>query len=151
MQISFYESIESANIWNVTDITDYSSSEGVSVTSDVDIAPGESYSFGMIINGTDSVPTSPQTVNLVMYRVYGGTASFNGHFYSFTPQYGGLQSQLDLALVPSWGNTCEYCSSVTIPAGTIVYFGTVAPQPIYSDQGYIIGFLQGGGSQVYIP
>ncbi len=61
LQISFYESIESANIWNVTDITDYSSSEGVSVTSDVDIAPGESYSFGMIINGTDSVPTSPQT------------------------------------------------------------------------------------------
>ena len=40
-----------------------------------------------------------------MYRVSGGNAGKVGSYVSRTSQGGGLQSQLDLALNPSWGNT----------------------------------------------
>lgn len=40
-----------------------------------------------------------------MYRVSGGNAGEVGSYVSRTPQGGGLQSQLDLALNPAWGNT----------------------------------------------
>lgn len=63
------------------------------------------------------------TEDTVMYRVSGGNAREVGSYMSMTPQNGGLQSQLDLALNPAWGNTTEN----------------------------VIGTLLGGGNQVYIP
>lgn len=70
---------------------------------------------------------------------------------SMTPQGGGLQSQLDLALNPAWGNTTENVKKVVVPKGTTIYEGIAAPQNIYDSLGDVIGTLPGGGNQVYIP
>jgi len=37
---------------------------------------------------------------MTLYRVYGGSANEVGGYWSVTPQNGGLQSQMDLALLP---------------------------------------------------
>ena len=42
------------------------------------------------------------------YRVYGGNSEKVGSFLTRVPQNGGLQSQIDLAINPEWGNTAEY-------------------------------------------
>ena len=52
------------------------------------------------------------TEDTVMYRVSGGNAGKVGSYVSRTSQGGGLQSQLDLALNPSWGNTTENITKV---------------------------------------
>ncbi len=67
---------------------------------------------------------------------------------SMTPQGGGLQSQLDLALNPAWGNTTENVTKVVAPKGTTIYEGIAAPQNIYDSLGNVIGTLPGGGNQV---
>lgn len=87
----------------------------------------------------------------VMYRVSGGTAGEVGSYLSLKPQGGGLQSQLDLALNPSWGNTAENITEVLAPKGTTIYEGIAAPQNIYDSLGNVIGTFPGGESQVYIP
>ena len=87
----------------------------------------------------------------VMYRVSGGTAGEVGSYLSRTPQGGGLQSQLDLALNPAWGNTTENITKVVVPKGTSIYEGIAAPQNIYDSLNNVIGTLPGGGNQVYIP
>lgn len=66
---------------------------------------------------------------------------------SATPQNGGLQSTLDLALAPEWGNTASKITRVVVPKGTTVFEGFAAPQSILHG----IGMLPGGGSQIYIP
>ena len=91
------------------------------------------------------------TEDTVMYRVSGGKAGEVGSYVSRTPQGGGLQSQLDLALNPSWGNTTENITKVVVPKGTTIYEGIAAPQNIYDSLGNVIGTLPGGGNQVYIP
>ena len=91
------------------------------------------------------------TEDTVMYRVSGGNAKEVGSYMSMTPQGGGLQSQLDLALNPAWGNTTENVTKVVVPKGTTIYEGIAAPQNIYDSLGNVIGTLPGGGSQVYIP
>ena len=87
----------------------------------------------------------------IIYRVYVGEAEKIGRYLSRTSQEGSLQSQLDLALLPEWGNTAEKLTEVVVPKGTIVYEGTAAPQNILDSKGNIIGTLQGGGNQIYIP
>ena len=91
------------------------------------------------------------TEDTVMYRVSGGNAKEVGSYMSITPQGGGLQSQLDLALNPAWGNTTENVTKVVVPKGTTIYEGIAAPQNIYDSLGNVIGTLPGGGNQVYIP
>ena len=91
------------------------------------------------------------TEDTVMYRVSGGNAKEVGSYMSMTPQGGGLQSQLDLALKPIWGNTTENVTKVVVPKGTTIYEGIAAPQNIYDSLGNVIGTLPGGGNQVYIP
>lgn len=86
-----------------------------------------------------------------MYRVSGGNAGKVGSYVSRTSQGGGLQSQLDLALNPSWGNTTENITKVVVPKETTIYEGVAAPQNIYDSLGNTIGVLPGGGNQVYIP
>ena len=83
----------------------------------------------------------------VFYRVYGGKTEKVGRYMTRTPQYGGAQSQIDLALNPAWGNTAEYVTRVTVPKGTVIYEGAAAPQIINGGTGVLIG----GGNQVYIP
>jgi RHS repeat-associated protein len=78
-------------------------------------------------------------------RVYGGKAGPEGRdgtFYSPTPQKGGLQSQIDLALRPEWGNTATNTAAVYLKPGTIVYVGNAASQG---------GIWVGGTIQIYVP
>ena len=91
------------------------------------------------------------TQDTTFYRVYGGEAGIYGRYLTRTPQGAGLQSQLDLALNPSWGNTTENITKVVVPKGTTIYEGFAAPQNIYDSLGNIIGKLPGGGNQIYIP
>jgi hypothetical protein len=81
------------------------------------------------------------TEDTTFYRVYGGNAGQVGSYMSRTPQNGTMQSQMDLALNPQWGNTATSVTTVTVPKGTIIYEGFAALQ----------GNLLGGGNQVYIP
>ena len=92
---------------------------------------------------TEKVLTSDTT----FYRVYGGEAQKVGQYMTRIPQNGGLQSQIDLALNPDWGNTAQYVIKVTVPKGTIIYEGTAASQIINGGAGELIG----GGNQVFIP
>ena len=80
-----------------------------------------------------------------LYRVYGGNAGKLGPYWTRTKPSGPLQSQLDLALVPQWGNTAENVVSIQVPKGTVIYEGAAAPQLIG------VGQILGGGNQVYIP
>jgi len=91
------------------------------------------------------------TEDAVMYRVSGGTAGKTRPFLTRIPQNGGVQSQLDLALNPSWGNTAERILDVRLSRGIIIYEGTAAPQNLYSSTGHVIGRLPGGVNQVFIP
>lgn len=58
-----------------------------------------------------------------------------------------MQSQIDLALNPDWGNTATKVTEVTVPKGTVIYEGTAGPQVINGGA----GMLNGGGNQVFIP
>ena len=83
----------------------------------------------------------------VFYRVYGGSAGQVGRYMTRTPQNGAMQSQIDLALNPGWGNTAQNVTKVVVPQGTTIYEGTAAPQSINGGAGQLLG----GGNQVYIP
>jgi hypothetical protein len=85
------------------------------------------------------------THDTTLYRAYGGTAGPLGRYWSDVPPAGPLQTQVDSALNPAWGNTADHVSTIRVPAGTEVFIGVAAPQPIPG------GSLIGGGSQVYIP
>jgi len=82
---------------------------------------------------------------ITLYRVYGGGAGKLGPYWSRVKPSGPLQSQLDSALVPSWGNTAENITTIRVPRGTTIFDGVVGPQSTG------VGELLGGGSQVYIP
>ena len=87
------------------------------------------------------------TKDTVLYRVYGGDAGKVGRYLTDIPQNGGMQSQLDLALNPDWGNTAQYVTRVIVPEGTTIYVGTAASQTINAGA----GVLPGGGNQIFIP
>lgn len=76
-----------------------------------------------------------------LYRVYGGKAGELGSYWTRTKPSGPVQSIIDSALDPSWGNTATKTTSITLPKGTKFYEGVAARQ----------GGLVGGGNQVYIP
>lgn len=76
-----------------------------------------------------------------LYRVYGGTASQLGSFWTRTPPRGSMQAAMDLGLNPQWGNTATRVVKIQVPAGTTVYEGVAAAQ----------GGLLGGGNQIFIP
>ena len=76
-----------------------------------------------------------------LYRSYGGSAGELGSYWTRTPPAGPLQSTMDSALNPAWGNTAQCVSTISVPSGTTIYEGVAAPQ----------GGLLGGGSQIYIP
>lgn len=86
--------------------------------------------------------------NVTVYRDHGGKASADGRFWTPEPSTGPLQSQLDSAVLPEWGNTFEHQSKMTLPKGTVYYEGPAAPQT------GTIGTrpqLMGGGAQIYVP
>jgi hypothetical protein len=81
-----------------------------------------------------------------MLLVFGGDAGPIGSYWTDVSPAGPLQSIEDSALNPAWGNSAEYVSTIRVPAGTTVYRGFAAPQPLSGG-----GSLIGGGSQIYIP
>jgi len=64
----------------------------------------------------------------VLYRVYGGTAEEIGIYWSRTPPSGPVQSIIDLALKPEWGNTATQVTKIHVPAGTTLYEGFAEAQ-----------------------
>lgn len=75
----------------------------------------------------------------------GGEAAQLGSYWSKVRPSGPMQAQIDGALNPAWGNTAAEVATIRVPAGTTIYVGSAASQPILG------GSLMGGGSQVYIP
>lgn len=86
--------------------------------------------------------------DMYFYRDYGGKAKVDGRYWTPEPSTGPLQSQLDSAVLPEWGNTFKNRAVIKVPAGTKYYEGAAASQ---------IGtvgarpFLQGGGIQIFLP
>ncbi|MEQ3695553.1 MAG: RHS repeat-associated core domain-containing protein [Pseudomonadales bacterium] len=93
--------------------------------------------------GSYTATTTSETTTL--YRVYGGSAGKLGPYWTRTKPSGPLQSQLDSALNPQWGNTANNVVSIKVPKGTQIFEGAAAPQPTG------VGQILGGGNQVYIP
>ncbi|WP_433696387.1 filamentous hemagglutinin N-terminal domain-containing protein [Paraburkholderia phenoliruptrix] len=90
-------------------------------------------------SGTYSEMVAQQPTTL--YRVYGGSAGQMGGYWTQTPSAGPVQSIIDSALLPQWGNTATNVVKIEIPAGTIYFTGAAAQQ----------GGLVGGGNQVVFP
>ena len=86
---------------------------------------------------TESVTSEATT----LYRAYGGKAGELGPYWTRTPPAGPLQSKIDSALLPQWGNTAQNVTRIQVPPGTKIFEGFAAPQ----------GGLVGGGNQVFIP
>ncbi len=77
---------------------------------------------------------------VVLYRAYGGKAGKFGPYWTAKPPSGPVQSTLDSALAPSWGNDASKVVKIRIPAGTTLFEGVAAQQ----------GGLVGGGHQVFL-
>jgi hypothetical protein len=89
-------------------------------------------------SGTYSEVVTQQPTTL--YRVYGGTAQELGGYWTTTKPAGPVQSIIDSALNPQWGNTATMVK-IEVPIGTKYFEGVAAPQ----------GGLVGGGNQVLFP
>jgi RHS repeat-associated protein len=74
-----------------------------------------------------------------LYRVYGGSAGEIGAYWTTVKPSGPVQSIVDSALNPVWGNTATKVVSIQVPPGVNLYYGAAAPQ----------GGLVGGGPQVF--
>nr|WP_306173567.1 RHS repeat-associated core domain-containing protein [Limnobacter humi] len=85
---------------------------------------------------------------VTVYRDHGGMAQANGRYWTPEPSMGPLQSQMDSAVLPEWGNTFQHKSQMTIPQGTVYYEGPAAQQ--VGSEG-MRSKLMGGGTQIYIP
>jgi len=89
---------------------------------------------GTYVEGITTEPT-------ILYRVYGGTADELGRYWTTTPPTGSLQSIIDSALDPVWGNSAVNIAKIEVPTGVKLYQGQAASQ----------SSLVGGGNQIYIP
>jgi len=88
---------------------------------------------------TEMVTKEPIT----LYRAYTQGASPVGGFWSRDIPMGPMQTQMDSALNPAWGNQATAVSKIEVPAGTTFFEGIVGPQPIAGG-----GILLGGGDQI---
>jgi len=75
-----------------------------------------------------------------LYRVYGGKAGKLGSYWTTSLPQGPVQSIIDSALNPAWGNTATNVAVINVPKGVTMYLG-------YAEQQ---GGLVGGGIQVFI-
>ncbi|WP_272944403.1 DUF6862 domain-containing protein, partial [Yersinia wautersii] len=86
--------------------------------------------------------------DIYLYRDYGGSAKADGRFWTPEPSKGPLQSQMDSAVLPEWGNTFQNQAIIKIPKGTVYYEGPAAPQTGTTGTNPT---LQGGGTQIFLP
>lgn len=89
----------------------------------------------------------PLSSDTNFYRMYSDPKYKVGSYMTRTPQNGVMQTQLDWALNPDWGNYATNMTQVTVPKGTVIYEGVAGPQIINGGAGQLLG----GGNQVYIP
>jgi RHS repeat-associated protein len=82
---------------------------------------------------------------ITLYRTWGGRSKELGPFWTRTKPAGTLQTQLDGAVLPEFGNTFENVTTIRVPAGTRLFEGVAAPQ------NRTIIDLIGGGNQVVVP
>ena len=61
-------------------------------------------------------------------------------YWSRTKPEGSVQSIIDSALNPAWGNTATNVAKIKVPQGTKIFEGFAAEQ----------GGLVGGGNQIWI-
>ncbi|TCV90988.1 VENN motif pre-toxin domain-containing protein, partial [Biostraticola tofi] len=86
--------------------------------------------------------------DLYFYRDYGGSAKADGRYWTPEPSKGPLQSQLDSAVLPEWGNTFQNQAIIKIPKGTTYYEGAAAPQTGTTGT---LPTVHGGGTQIFLP
>ncbi len=67
LEIDYSGGVTISNIWNAKDITDYGSDEKIIVSGDSRIEAGQTYTFGLIADGTDKAPVAPKSVKLLDY------------------------------------------------------------------------------------
>ena len=82
-----------------------------------------------------------------VYRTYGGKAKQNGGYATTSPAKSRIDSKIDSALLPEWGNSRKYEIEITIPKGQQLNIGKVAPQTIEGPGTK----LSGGADQVLLP
>ena len=81
------------------------------------------------------------TEDRLFYRDYSDPDRRFSAFWTREPSSGPVQSIIDSAILPQWGNRATDTVTIRVPAGTTVYEGPTAPQ----------GGLAGGGDQTVIP
>ncbi|GAA5107764.1 hypothetical protein GCM10023211_09220 [Orbus sasakiae] len=74
-----------------------------------------------------------------LYRVYGGNSKELGPYRTTEKPSGPVQSIIDSALEPKWGNTATKVVEIKVPAGIKFYEGIAAKQ----------SGLVGGGNQIF--
>ncbi|MEG0564354.1 hypothetical protein [Anaerorhabdus sp.] len=82
-----------------------------------------------------------------VYRTFGGRADAVGGFATTYPSNSRIESKIDLALLPEWGNTRAYEAEISIPIGQELTIGKVALKKI-KGTGTV---LQGGADQILLP
>jgi RHS repeat-associated protein len=84
------------------------------------------------------------TEDTAFYRTFSDPARKIATFWTRVRPAGPLQAQIDLALLPEYGNEASHVARILAPAGTRIYEGAVAPMA--ND----VLYLAGGGNQVVI-
>jgi RHS repeat-associated protein len=82
---------------------------------------------------------------IVLYRVWGGRSKELRAFWTRTKPKGPLQTQIDSAVLPGFGNTFENLTTIRVPAGTRLFEGVAARQAEAGIE------LVGGGNQIVVP
>jgi len=86
--------------------------------------------------------------DLYLFRDYGGKANVDGRYWTPEQSSGPMQSQLDSAVLPEWGNSFQHQAVIKVPKGTKYYEGPAAPQKgTVGTQPELLG----GGTQVFLP
>ncbi|MFT4397311.1 putative T7SS-secreted protein [Gordonia lacunae] len=96
---------------------------------------------------TEKITTEP----LILHRAYTAGKSPVGGFWSRDMPQGPMQTQMDSALNPKWGNQANAVSSIEVPVGTRFFEGSVELQELGSTGTRIPsggGVLLGGGNQI---
>jgi hypothetical protein len=84
----------------------------------------------------------PQT----FFRYYSNESNKKGRYLTTEQYQTNVEAIANLALDQTWGNKAEKMLSITLPAGTTVYQGIVAPQT----QNLTSCYYAGGGQQTFI-
>ena len=84
--------------------------------------------------------TTPKDDFLILYRLYGGSASESGQFWTVERHDGDQSYRRELAVAKSW-NSLEDYTCLVVPRGVYMYEGVAARH----------GNYPGGGLQVFIP